>query len=875
MSPVRWLVSVQLAVCFVAGATLGAAAQKKPAPAAKPAPPAPAKKAAPPVRDFTSMKMLKFPNLSLGEAKQLVESTALAIVYEFGYKEGAADRGEWLLASGTDLPTRRFFEKTTRAGRQTLEMGWRGLTRLGVHVVVAASGRGRSAKEALADYDKLLAKLAEGDKLLVAQQKKLGLRRFDMETLQLRYIKVDRALAMLKLLGYTVIEYKETKFRTASDGRTVLSKLFDPVQAKEVNLPVVARLIDAEQTWLKEKPKSRATGRLNVSVTPDIGGREMPEVTVADPQQRLVVIYDPADMASLYALKNCIMQTIDLPAQQIVIECMVIEVSENGLKELGLGFSRVELRSGGKIDLTFQDETVDGNTRRPLAFTFDDSASGPKVRTFKATLKALLRNGTAEILSKPSVLALNNRQARIRVGREIPILSNVITTRTSTLNIEYFPIGIVLNIKPRIGREDREVSMQIEAIVSSEDPEDKLTAADPNDTSKQIELAPFINTRIVQTQARVTNGTPFIIGGLVAKDKNEVEDRVPFISRIPLMGKLFSSRTSRSVRSEVIIVITPHIVPQNITNFSYIVPKDSDDFDTMGSRLFRSSYRLRTEDVFDLRFLYESDVFTGIRKRIEKAIELDPSLEDNPKIAAFTHERVPGEGVLVRRQLYEIIKRLELPEKIEARQIIFFNENEAKSTGFEIRFLAKELDAIEAGFFARSINRSSKVLTIVYDVSKRTEGTNLYSRPVGRVEVKSLGAWTDEKDRKQKVEKLLHGLNTPNQYAIVISSEDDIERLKTALIMKELIKINSPTEALRLSSFKVGRNLLFPSFPKSQRGERSKKFYLIDDSVAKCYYQTEFYYAAFRDQFNRAVEEANAVVNQALGGGDKPEPAHE
>jgi len=142
-----------------------------------------------------------------------------------------------------------------------------------VHVVVAASGRGRTAKEALADCEKLLAKIAEGDKLLVVQQKKLGLRRFDIETLQLRYIKVDRALAMLKLLGYTVIEYKESKFRTASDGRTVLSKLYDPVQAKEVNLPVIARMIDAEQTWLKEKPKSRASGRLNVSVTPEKGNR--------------------------------------------------------------------------------------------------------------------------------------------------------------------------------------------------------------------------------------------------------------------------------------------------------------------------------------------------------------------------------------------------------------------------------------------------------------------------------------------------------------------------------------------------------------------------------------------------------------------------
>ncbi len=839
---------------YLFAASSGASAPAKPAP----------KRAAAPPRVFSAARVIKLNGLQRVDAAELLDATRLAILYEMGYAEASSKTGGWRLANDTRLTTRLFFEKKAGGARRTLEVGAQMLSELGARIVLAGSGPGRNAKEALADFERVAAKINENAKALQERQARLGLRRFALETIQLKYVDVDRTLAMLKLLGYTVIEFKETEFRKSSDRKRVLAKMFAPVKANKLNLPVIARMIDAERTWIEQTGVKRRGGRLQLSVTPDIGGKEMPEVTEADPLQRIMVIYDPTRPDSLYQLKNILVEQIDVPARQIVIECMVIEVLESKLKELGLSFSRLEVRGGGAVSLSFEDETVNGETRRPLTFTYDDSVTGPRLREFKATLKALLRDGAADILSKPSVLALNNHQARIRVGREIPILNSVITSRTTNINIEYFPVGIVLNIKPRIGYEDREVSLQVEAIVSNEDPEDRLQATDPNNSSKTIDLAPYVNTRIVQTYARVTNGTPFIIGGLVARDKRESQDRVPYISRIPLIGKFFSSRSARHIRTEVIIVLTPHIVPQDITNFSYIVPKDSDDFDTMESRLFRSAYRLRTGDVFDLRFLYDSQMLRDMRDKVKFALKLDPSLEKNPSVAQFMEDRVPGEAVLVRRQLYEIIKRMKLAKKIDTKQIIFFKKNPAKPSGFEIGFLAQELKPLQSGWFTKRLGKSNDVLVIKYAIPQPGQTKSLYGKPIGSVEIRSLGDVRGEKDRVDKTKALLRELNTPTQYAIVLGREEDLDRLKAGLIIKELVKINSPHEALRLSNFQVGRNLLFPSFPPAESGERSRKFYLVDDAVARCFYQTEFYYTAFKEQFDRAFETASKTLDAVL-----------
>ena len=95
-----------------------------------------------------------------------------------------------------------------------------------------------------------------------------------------------------------------------------------------------------------------------------------------------------------------------------------------------------------------------------------------------------------------------------------------------------------------------------------------------------VAFAPVIDSRQVQTFVRIADNTPFIIGGLIASEKNHQHSGVPGLSRIPVLGRLFSRKTRQDDRKEVIIVLTPHIVPQEEKDFSHLIPEESPIFST-------------------------------------------------------------------------------------------------------------------------------------------------------------------------------------------------------------------------------------------------------------------------------------------------------
>ena len=176
---------------------------------------------------------------------------------------------------------------------------------------------------------------------------------------------------------------------------------------------------------------------------------------------------------------------------------------------------------------------------------------------FKATLNAFVADGTAEVLSNPTILVLDGRQALIRIGTQIPNEQTTATNGYVSTTVNYINTGIVLNIRPRISEDGSEVTMQTETIVSSAQP--------VASTSK----APRIETKTIQSFVRVADNTPFIVGGLIDKKKTKGFTGIPVLSDIPLVGNLFKSRTDTSLDREVIIVLTPHVINTNEKSFRF------------------------------------------------------------------------------------------------------------------------------------------------------------------------------------------------------------------------------------------------------------------------------------------------------------------
>ena len=121
------------------------------------------------------------------------------------------------------------------------------------------------------------------------------------------------------------------------------------------------------------------------------------------------------------------------------------------------------------------------------------------------------------------------------------------------------------------------------------------------------------------------------------------------------------------------------------------MPKDDDLFDQFGHRLFRDAYRIRAEDTFDLRYLTENKGLKQLQAVADRVVTDHPHLFDQYPYDKFAKQSVPGEDALVRRQIYEVLKRQKASEVLDNEKLIFFERNEKVGSGFKVRFLVEYL----------------------------------------------------------------------------------------------------------------------------------------------------------------------------------------
>jgi general secretion pathway protein D len=185
-------------------------------------------------------------------------------------------------------------------------------------------------------------------------------------------------------------------------------------------------------------------------------------------------------------------------------------------------------------------------------------------KNFEVALNALQSNGTAKALSAPSMVVLNNQEAQITVGTQIPIVTtsilgystgttgttgttNGLGTNTGIGSTTYISTGTTLDIKPRVnpgGLVYMDVSQEVTTPGST-------TSTNPN---------PPISQRSLQTQIAVQSGQTVLLGGLISENDTNSQNGVPLLSDVPVLGKLFSSTTNHRDRTEIIVLITPRVV---------------------------------------------------------------------------------------------------------------------------------------------------------------------------------------------------------------------------------------------------------------------------------------------------------------------------
>jgi general secretion pathway protein D len=240
---------------------------------------------------------------------------------------------------------------------------------------------------------------------------------------------------------------------------------------------------------------------------------------------------------------------IDIPVDSVVLETQFVELTEQGLKALGIDFNNANGQLGvvtfgsGSFTLGLPAQGCHDN-----GFGTGSVCSGHVTSAgFQAALYAQIQKGNGRIVSRPRISAQSGSTAKIVTGDALPILTSIALSGVNGVSqqVQYVNVGVTLQIAPRVSG-DGFVSSHIFAVVSS------VTG-----TSQGY---PTISQREAETSATVRDGDSFVIGGLTQDETISSKSKIPLLGDIPIVGQAFrNERTTRS-KTELYIIVTPHIV---------------------------------------------------------------------------------------------------------------------------------------------------------------------------------------------------------------------------------------------------------------------------------------------------------------------------
>lgn len=242
-----------------------------------------------------------------------------------------------------------------------------------------------------------------------------------------------------------------------------------------------------------------------------------------------------------------IIKQLDEPPPQVLIQVLLAEVTlDDGLD---LGMDAMYTHQFGDNDVkTGTDFAIEGDIARNNGFSV--SVTGGDISFF---LRALQSQGRLEVLDRPQILASDNQQAKINVGQRVPFITESrLDSNNNTINtVQYQDVGVILTVTPR-ANPDGLVKINVNSEISS------LSTA-------SVTISPGVNAKIVDTRnaqstVSVQDGHTAVIGGLITTHDENREDKVPVLGDIPGLGNLFKKTTKTKQRTELLIILTPHVM---------------------------------------------------------------------------------------------------------------------------------------------------------------------------------------------------------------------------------------------------------------------------------------------------------------------------
>lgn len=335
------------------------------------------------------------------------------------------------------------------------------------------------------------------------------------------------------------------------------SKGFAFVKTKNVIQIKSRDAVQAEPLELQMFPLNYAKAEdVKKTIDPVISNRG--KVQVDSRGNMLIVSETRANLDKITPL----IASLDTQTPQVLIEAKFVETSKNPKKDLGINWSDTLLNhelKAGNFDLT---KNLGGGPWIPSTALLDAGSA-------KVVFSFLARDEDTELLANPRVVTTDNQKAKISIATQFPIPSFSFSEQTASLQIsgfDYKDIGIILNVHPRINKDDF-ITLEVAPEASSFN--ESATLQSGGGSSVQI---PIINTRTANTTVLIKSGNTLAIGGLMRQDVSDRYTKVPIMGDLPVLGPFFRSKSLDKSKRDLLIFLTPTIVkPDQQTGYEKFV----------------------------------------------------------------------------------------------------------------------------------------------------------------------------------------------------------------------------------------------------------------------------------------------------------------
>ena len=271
-----------------------------------------------------------------------------------------------------------------------------------------------------------------------------------------------------------------------------------------------------------------------------------------DTTNALIISSPPAIMKTIEG----VVKRLDIRRAQVLVEAVIVEVSNNKVNELGVQWKTSEAAIDGDglfggFKSSLKGNSIDSFPTKPLKLDAGLSLGFYSNGSLQALVRALSTDDSMNILSTPNLVTLDNEEGKIVVGQNVPFVTGSSTSASNPSTnpfqtIERQDVGITLKIKPQINEGDS-VTLNVYQEISSVS----------NDTSAADIVT---NKRSIETRVLIKDNMTLVLGGLISDEVRDSGDSVPFLSKIPIIGSLFRSDHKEVAKKNLMVFIKPTII---------------------------------------------------------------------------------------------------------------------------------------------------------------------------------------------------------------------------------------------------------------------------------------------------------------------------